>query len=56
MKGLVKSLENMFVASTFAEAGEFETARNILNENKRPQQVDRISRPGRDLRAPGVGR
>jgi len=58
MKGLVKKLENMFVAATFAEAGEFDTARDILGE-KRPQNVDRISptgRAGKELRAPGVGR
>jgi hypothetical protein len=55
MKGLMKSLENMFAAAAFAEAGEFETAKYILSENKRPQ-VDRISRPGKELRAPGIGR
>ncbi|HXX81482.1 MAG TPA: hypothetical protein VEI46_08025 [Thermodesulfovibrionales bacterium] len=56
MKGLMKSLENMFAAAAFAEAGEFETAKYILSENKRPQQVDRISRPGKELRALGIGR
>ena len=55
MKGLMKRLENMFVAATFAEAGEFETARDILRENKRPRQVER-PRSGKDLRAPGMRR
>ncbi len=58
MKGLVEKFENMFVAATFAEAGEFDTAREILRE-KRPRNVDRISptgRTGKELRAPGVGR
>ncbi len=58
MKGFIKKLENLFVAATFAEAGEFETARDILREDKRPQKVDRItptSRPGKGLRAPGIG-
>lgn len=58
MKGLVKKLENMFVAAAFAEAGEFDTARDILGE-KRPQNVDRISptgRAGKELWARGVGR
>jgi hypothetical protein len=58
MKGLVRKIENMFVAAVFAEAGEFDTARDILRE-KRQQDVDRISptgRTGKELRAPGVGR
>ena len=59
MKGLMKRLENMFVAATFAQAGEFETARDILREDKRPQKIDRVtpsSRPRKELRAPGIGR
>ena len=59
MKGLMKRVENMFVAATFAEAGEFETARDILREDKRLQKVDRITptgRPREELRAPGIGR
>jgi hypothetical protein len=58
MKGIVKKLENMFVAATFAEAGEFDTARDILR-GKRPRNVDRISptsRTGKEMRAPGAGR
>jgi hypothetical protein len=59
MAGLMKRLENMLVAATFAEAGELDTARDILREDKRPQKVDRItpsSRPRKELRAPGIER
>jgi hypothetical protein len=59
MAGLMKRLENMLVAGTFAEAGELDTARDILREDKRPQKVDRItpsSRPRKELRAPGIER
>jgi hypothetical protein len=59
MKGLMKRVENVLVAATFAEAGEFETARDILREDKRPQKVDRITpsiRPRKELRAPGIER
>ena len=59
MAGLMKRLENMFVAATFAQAGEFETARDILREDKRPQKIDRVTpstRPRKELRAPGIER
>jgi hypothetical protein len=59
MKRLMKKLENVFAAAAFAEAGEFDTARDILREDKRPQRVDRVtpsSRPRKELRAPGIGR
>ena len=59
MKGLMKRLENMFVAATFAEAGEFGTARDMLREETRQQKTDRInpsSRPRKELRAPGMKR
>ncbi len=59
MKGLMKRLESVFVAATFAEAGEFEIAREILREDKKPQKVDRItpsSRPRKELRASGIER
>ncbi len=59
MKGLMNKLENMFVAATFAEAGEFKTAKDVLRENKRLQQVYRITptiRPRKELRAPGIER
>ncbi len=43
MKTLLKKFETAMVAATFAEAGEFETARRIMNEdrirkNQRPTQ------------------
>jgi hypothetical protein len=59
MKRFIRKLENLFAAAAFAEAGEFETARDIMREDKRPQRVDRIAptnRPGKGLRAPGIGR
>jgi hypothetical protein len=59
MGGLMKRLENMFVAATFAEAGEFETARDILREDKGLKQEERLtptSRPRKELRAPGIER
>jgi hypothetical protein len=59
MTGLRKRLENMFVAATFAEAGEYESARDILREDKILRNVDRVTpsiRPRKELRAPGMGR
>ena len=59
MKGLLRKLENVFVAATFAEAGEYDTARDILREDKRPQKVDRTtpsSIPRKEVRAPGIRR
>jgi len=57
MKGLTKKIENLFVAITFAEAGEFETAREYLREEDRPRQFERIVpslRPRKELKAPGL--
>ena len=42
MKTLLKKFETAMVAATFAEAGEFETARQIMNED-RPRKNDRPS-------------
>ena len=59
MKKLLKKLEDVYAASAFAEAGEFETAREIMREEDRPQKVDRISpikRTRKELRAPGIKR
>lgn len=58
-KGFLKKLENIFVAIAFAEAGEFETAKDIMREEKRIQKVDRttqVKRPRKELRAPGIDR
>jgi hypothetical protein len=59
MKGLTKKLERIFTAAAFAEAGEYDMAKEILREEERPQKVDRISptpRPRKELRAPGIKR
>lgn len=59
MKKIFKKLENIWVAATYAEAGEFDTAREILKEEERPQKVDRVSptkRVRKELRAPGIDR
>ena len=42
MKKLFKKIENIMSAIAFAEAGEHETARHILNEDK-PRKTDRPS-------------
>jgi hypothetical protein len=34
LKTLLKKLETMMAAAAFSEAGEFESARQILNEDK----------------------
>jgi hypothetical protein len=59
MKGLRRKLENIFTAAAFAEAGEHDTAREIMREEERPRKTDRISprkRVRKELRAPGVDR
>jgi hypothetical protein len=38
MKTLSKTWEKLFAAITFAEAGEFETARSFLTERKQDQK------------------
>ena len=47
MKALGKKIENMFVAITFAEAGEFETAQGIP-EGGRAAAAVRPNRPDRE--------
>jgi hypothetical protein len=57
MKKFMEKLENIYSAVAFAEAGEHETARAILRENKRDQKRGRVSeRPRKRLRAPGIDR
>jgi hypothetical protein len=59
MRKLIKKLERMYAAAAFAEAGESETAKNILREEERPRKVKRISptdRVHKELRAPGIKR
>ena len=59
MKGFGKDLENTFLAITFAEVGEFQTAKEYMREEARSRQVDRIVptvRPRAVLRAPSLKR
>ncbi len=42
MTSVFKKFEIAMVAASFAEEGEFETARQIMNEN-RPRKTDRPS-------------
>ena len=59
MKKLLKKLEDVYAASAFAEAGEFETAKQILREEDRPEKTDRqtpVKRIRKGLRAPGLER
>ena len=59
MNGFAKKIENLFVAIAFAEAGEFDTAREYMREEDRPRQIDRVTpsvRPRQVLRAPGLKR
>ncbi len=57
VKRFIKKLENIFIAITFAESGEFETAREILRERKREQKRDtQVARKTARLTAPGIKR
>ncbi len=51
MKSLMKKLETTMAAAAFAEEGEFETARQIMNED-RPRKSNRPS--ARDYQRPTV--
>lgn len=45
MKNLIKKLETIFSAAAFAEAGEMETAKKLMNEireEKRPRKISRL--------------
>lgn len=58
-KRIFKRLEDIYAAAAFAEEGEFDIARKILMEDKRPEKVDRITpvkRIRKELRAPGIQR
>jgi hypothetical protein len=55
MKKIMKRLEDIYAAVAFAEAGEFETAKEILREEERQRDIKRITqRPRKQLRAPGI--
>ncbi len=43
MKSLFRKLETTFAAAAFAEAGEHETARQLMNEEQRERKSDRPS-------------
>jgi hypothetical protein len=45
MKTLLKKFEAAMVAASFAEAGEFETARRIMNEDRKRKDTRPAQRP-----------
>jgi hypothetical protein len=57
MKAISKTWERLFAAITFAEAGEFETARSIMREREQDQKRDtQIARKSMRFSAPGATR
>lgn len=57
MKGFTKRFDQIFTAITFAEAGEFETAREIMREETRNQKRDtQTARKTARISAPGAKR
>jgi hypothetical protein len=60
MTGLFKKFEQHMMAATFAEAGEHETAMEMLTDRDRVQKRDRAEvsresvRPRPELRAPSM--
>lgn len=60
--GLRKKLENLMVAITFAEAGESETAREVLGREKHVEKREYVPAPRKEvlqrkeLRAPSIQR
>ncbi len=55
MEGFTKRIEKLFMAITFAEANEFDTARDIMREEERPQKTDR-PQLRKEMRVHGLGR
>lgn len=43
MKRLIKKLEDIFAAISFAEAGEFDAAREIINEKIEDHKSDSVT-------------
>jgi len=57
MKGFSEKWEKIFTAITFAEAGEFDTAREIMREKARDEKRDtRVVRKQARISAPGMKR
>jgi hypothetical protein len=59
---LREKLENLMVAISFAEAGESETARQVLEREKHVEKRERVTAPReevlerKELRAPSIQR
>ena len=51
MKSLIKKLENIYSAAAYAEAGEFDTAKQIMNEVRTEKRVRKVSRLERVMMA-----
>ncbi len=57
MKAFSRKFEQLFAAITFAEAGEFGTAREIMREEVRDEKRDRpVQRKRARISAPGAKR
>lgn len=51
MKRLAKKFERLMMAVTFAEAGEHETAREIMREDRKTDRIAPQKRPDKIMRA-----
>jgi hypothetical protein len=57
MKSFARKFEQIFTAVTFAEAGEFETAREIMRERPHDRKRDtQVTRKTARISAPGAKR
>ena len=57
MKSIAKKLENAFAAVAFAEAGEHETAREIMREHDEDRAREtKVDRQAARVQAPGLKR
>jgi hypothetical protein len=57
MKWFTKKFDEIFTAITFAEAGEFDTAREIMREHARDEKRDtKVARKTARISAPGAKR
>jgi hypothetical protein len=57
MKGFTEKMERIFTAITFAEAGEFETAQEIMREKPKDRKRDQTGlRKSTRMSAPGAKR